>query len=1405
MFTAGVTIQGRYLIAEEIGVGGMGIVYKAYDRLSQTWVALKSLSIPVNLLSDASTETATRYLRHLAEEFQTLSRLRHPNIISVLDFGFSDIGQPFLTMTLLEESADIIEACANRPLEEKISFVLRLLQALAYLHRRGIVHRDLKPENILIADGEVRLLDFGLSALRGQIVEPQGTIVYLAPEVFDGKQIQETVDLYSVGVLLYQLLTGAVPFSATTPEALIEKIKFQSPNFDVLPEQIQQVIRQLLAKHPRDRYPTAYDAILALSAAFGLSQPIETRAIRESYLQTASFVGRRTELERLNTALEYTRRQQGNVWLIGGRSGVGKSRLINELRINALVQRFTILRGQAVNSGRLPFQMWRDAIRRLLLDTSTSAAEASILKEIIPDVAELINKHVPDIRSLEGPPAQQRLVQTIVNLFRRIEKPTLLILEDLHWVVEDLELLEQITNIVETLPLMIVGSYRSEEQRDLPLNFHNAHTILLESFNRQEIAEMSKGMLGVSAVKEDFVSLLERETEGNAFFLVEVVRALADEVGTLHDIDNMPLPAHISPGGLVEVIQRRLKHVPQDARRFLAYAAVAGRRLDVKLLTAAMNVNQSQVNRWLLACDDAAVMEMQENQWRFTHDKLRETLLRELTAEQRRQINHTLATTLEHLYEPSEASDALLAEYWHAADNIERELIFAVRAAQRWRLTSSFQEIVKIAERVFESSDPENAEARELMLIAGEALLRLGNLDDAQILFERCLNITDVIPDPKHRAAALYGLGTLAALRGDNATTQQAIRTALDEFRILNDQTGAARCYNMLGSLATRQGNMERSQKLRERSLKLFRKADNTQGIADVLNNMGATAADVGEYEKALNYYQESYELRLQLGERFGIGMSLSNMGMVFARLGQYTAAWVSLEKGMEYYQEISYREGIAWVYNELGIVATKQEEYARANDLIRKSLTLRKAQQNPEATAWSYKSLGFLELATGDIDAALIHFGHCLMIWHPDGDRFGLAETLLGCGLARLAREEFYDSKEDLYEALRLAHLSGYTTLVIRTVGAIARLMLRFNQPEYAAILYGMLAMHPYRNDVEVNQMVQALHVELNPASTDTLDEPFSLGRQRRLDDVVQELLDEEIAMTGEAKMPDIYPQLKRDWVRDQQIVRYEIEALSVTLMMKWADDVFDLIQEHQHRVTINLLYNVSAPKVSMSYLVLTNRDMLAPGVTRAGRTRLTKFLRNHPHLHINLAVVFSDSVSGQIAERHNVDSSGKFDQIIAKSFFDEETALDWLVEMGQRIGRSTQPLRQKMGSTLDVEMPEEREERFGTREEIAFLINSGMQRVAMASDKTLIIGRQSNGGNAYRIDFDLTDYEGSTSVSRRHARLELRLGTLYLTDLNSTNGTFISGKPLRPGVPTVVKENDTIKIGQITMTIVF
>ncbi|NDJ52746.1 MAG: protein kinase [Chloroflexi bacterium] len=791
-------ITSRYILQSELGRGGMGVVYRALDRLTQQHVALKRVSLPSSRID--STDRLARhqsqdYRRALAREFRTLASLRHPNIISVLDYGFDGGGQPFYTMEILEDAPNILEAGRDKPLLKQMELLVQVLQALAYLHRRGIIHRDLKPDNVLVVEERVKVLDFGLAIAQDYIADAAafvGTVAYAAPEVIRGQAATAASDLYAVGVMAVEMISGRYPYQRDQGTGmLLTEIISSQPDLSQLDtdERLRATLIQLLSKEPKHRPDDAVDLIAAYAEATDQAIPRETELIRESYLQAADFIGRSDALNQLITALGEARQGFGGLWLVGGESGVGKSRLVDELRIQALVDGGLVLFGQAVSEGAAPYRLWRDILRYLSLQTDLTDLEASVLKALVPDIATLIKREVSDAPDIDPAAAQDRLIAVVENVFRRQGAPIVVILEDLHWAHESLAILARVAKIAPQLPLLMIGTYRNDEQPDLPSMLTEMadidpvpQVIELERLNYQEIAELSVAMLGEAIGRKDQVlSLLQRETEGNVYFIVEVVRILAEEAGELALVGERPLPENMFVGGIRTVVQRRLARVADNARPLLRIAAVIGRDIDTLILNRLITENpvlyESGLDDWLTTCASAMILERNvgasgEKGWRFGHDKLREGLLADIAAEESRVIHLNVAKAIEAVY-PDQASQlTALAYHWRLAGDLVKEASYSYRAGEQTLANGAYVEAATFLQRSLELAPQVNMPTSQQAHIArllGDAYHGAGRLSPAAEYYDRALELLGW-PFDNSRAGLMIGLVRELLIQGIHRT-----------------------------------------------------------------------------------------------------------------------------------------------------------------------------------------------------------------------------------------------------------------------------------------------------------------------------------------------------------------------------------------------------------------------------------------------------------------------------------------------------------------------------------------------------------------------------------------------------------------------------------------------------------
>lgn len=724
----GKIIDRSYRLYEQLGVGGMGAVYRAAQLLTGRQVALKLVAQghQVGRQGDVTRDQELRLA--LAREFQTLASLHHPNIIRVLSYGFDEDLGPYFTMDLLHQPQTLLGAAAEQPLEAKVLLIAQLLRALVYVHQRGILHCDIKPSNVLVVQGEVKLLDFGIASRIKSDANLAGTLYYMAPELLLRQPASVRSELYAVGILLYQCLAGTFPYSHDSVTRLLQglfgedsdhtfsptvanlldgyRTPAMSPRLEGsledaaaaselprgepalplpgdIPSALSDTVHRLIARRPEDRPDNASAALNELATALNIQVLIETAATRESFLQATELVGRESELQQLSSAMEQARARQGMAFLIGGESGIGKSRLLAELRTQALVSGLWVVEGQSVTEGGLYYQEVLPLLRALCVQTELADPQASIFKLFVPDIDVLLGRAISAPTLTTPEEIRIRLFQTLSELLSQLRKPLLLLLEDLHWARrETLVFMAHLLEALPGLPIMLIGTFRSDESPDLPARFPTAQYMPLRRLDSEQISRLSALMLGSAGKDPKLVSYLEQQTEGNVFFLVEIMRALAEGAGELQSISRGELPEDVLTAGIERIIDRRIDQVQAAHRPALELAATYGRKLDLAMMEQAFPA--LSIPHFLVECANVTVLESQGSDWRFAHDKLRQSILRRVAEPAKRQRLHLqIAETLERLTQAEERqphptapgySDAILGYHFRQAGVLDKAL-----------------------------------------------------------------------------------------------------------------------------------------------------------------------------------------------------------------------------------------------------------------------------------------------------------------------------------------------------------------------------------------------------------------------------------------------------------------------------------------------------------------------------------------------------------------------------------------------------------------------------------------------------------------------------------------------------------------------------------------------------------
>ena len=848
----------RFEVVRRLGAGGMGVVYEALDRERNTTVALKTLR---TLKPDA--------LLRFKQEFRALADIQHPNLVGLGEL-FEDRERWFFTMEMVhgihfldylrraddlgdskadgsggagphsavstdtEDTADqsTVDVPDHGPRvaprapggklasgadEGRIRAAFaQLALGLAALHRAQKVHRDIKPSNIMVTpEGRVIVLDFGLVAdLLNLVPESHlvGTFSYMAPEQAGLKAVGPAADWYSVGVLLYQALTGRLPVTGAAREVLVLKQAFEPAAPHVLaevPDDLDDLAIRLLRIDPGAR-PTGPEILRLLHTE-------ETAYLASAKGHTSHFVGRRMELDALRKAFAMTRKERGVTFFVHGESGVGKSALIRHFTdgLVAADGHATVFACRCYERESVPYKAVDGIIDALSRWLSTLPEGA--LGAVLPRQRGLIGQVFPVMRRIEAvahaprpePGAldpqvlRARLFFALRDLFTRVaeHRPLVLVIDDLQWADADsLALLSDVMRHPGAPRLLLVATMRAAFASEQRAAEAKGESVALRSVD--EIAALFTGdvrRLHIEALPPDdareLVGALLRDAGAGTEVSAE---AVATEAGG-HPLfidelvrHKLLLGEHAGPLRLQEALRARVARLDAGARHLLELTVVAGAPLAQEVAAAAAKIDLGELTRRVAVLRAGNLARTAGARRTDTlepyHDRVREAVLIGLDAATERALHLRLALALEasHAGDPES-----LAEHWRGAGDAEKAATYAVWAAAQAAEALAFDRAARLYQLALELRPREGEEGASMRGRLGEALANAGRGAEAAAAY----------------LAAAAMAGSLEALDLRRRAADQFLRSghideALATFRVVLQAVGMEMPDSARGALA---------------------------------------------------------------------------------------------------------------------------------------------------------------------------------------------------------------------------------------------------------------------------------------------------------------------------------------------------------------------------------------------------------------------------------------------------------------------------------------------------------------------------------------------------------------------------------------------------------------------------
>jgi non-specific serine/threonine protein kinase len=946
-------LSGRYEIGEEIGRGGMGIVFRAWDRALSEDVAIKVLHPLLDL--------APGGLERLKREARIAHRLSHPNIVQLRNFE-EDGPVRFLIMELVDGPSleQLLKERGRLPVNEVLKLAAGMCAALDYAHSRHVLHCDIKPGNFLrTSDGTVKIADFGVARVARDILGHvtqhgvAGTPAFMSPEQSSGGKIDARSDIYGLAATLYGLLSGAPPVPGGDVRQRLVGVTV-APIADV-PDHINRVLQKALSQDPADRWQTA--------AEFGQALAGQLREVLPSQLPSplTSFFGREEELARLQKLFMAENRR---LVTLTGPGGSGKTRLAVE--------------AAARLSEPLAGAVWFVPLQ---------------------DVSDprLIADAVLEALALTRAPQLKPLKQVVAALERR---PSLLVLDNFeHLVAEGAPFVRTLLTSVPTLKCLVTSRGRLKLAGEREVAVAPLPTPKGEETARElmELASVQLFADRAQALRPDFevtdanagtVAQLCRHLEGIPLAL-ELAAARAQVMTPAEMLEGLARRFDLLVTGKsdVEYRHRTLRAamdwsyqlLPEGLRRLFASLSVfrdgwtakaaetvceepsalegLGQLLGWSLILAEETRDGTQTMRFRMldTLRDYARERLGPQDWDALRRRHAEYYL-ELAERVRREGPPAQSKWVGQFDTEQENLRAAMEWFGSAEESAEPGLRLAAALGGYWQTKGHWYEGREALASALARPGAQartSVRAHALSDAAGLASSQ-GDYEDARRLFEEALAIYRERGDLREVAATLGYLAGVHWRRGDCALARQLNQEALELCRGLGDQDGVARTQHSLALIAVSEGRYAEAQDLLSQSLKVRTSQGDRRAVAELVGDLGIIAMEEGRYEAARPLLEQSLTMRRELGDRDLIAIALHNLGALANAGGDHERAAALIAESMA-------------ISGELGHKALITESLAAMAEVWRSRGNLRAAAALSGAYAALREATGYTPSSRGE------------------------------------------------------------------------------------------------------------------------------------------------------------------------------------------------------------------------------------------------------------------------------------------------------------------------------------------------------------------------------------------------------------------------------------------------------
>jgi len=933
----------RYQPKKKLGEGGFAEVWLAEDFKQEKEVALK-------ILKQLDETSKFRFKK----EYHILSKLNNAGIVKVYEYlqnshilysmefiKGKNIRDYLFSYAWAEGEREGPYFIHKDGIEKALEIFYQTASTLHYIHSENIIHRDLKPENIFFDElnNYVKILDFGLvkeedvSIHQTQKDIIQGTPAYISPEYIKGKEIDFRADLYALGVIFYELLTGRLPFSSNSIMLLLEahlKQVPKPPTFynSLIPDEMEEIILKLLEKEPQRRFAYAIEVAQKIKKAIEtLKKGEEKRKVREDktiaielklpeQLFIAPWIGKKEELRKAFTTLERLNQKLGGIFVVEGEHGSGKSRFQEEIRSKAIESGFDVFYSSSKEEVPYPFYLFEKIVLQFVKKYKKILSdEGEIILQFFPQVQKEVEKEeFGTLPQIDPKGEKARLFYSFYSIIKNLsdKKPVVFLFDDLQWA--DPSSLELLNHLIYMLclsdnpqPVLFCLSYVpeevSEDTRNLLLKCKNkAEVVSLKPFNLEELQEFVQSLLyNPEPLPLSFLEILLNQTGGNPLLVTETIKALIDEgflrrqTGRINWVitsikeaqrATMTLQKLALPETIKENLRLRLKKYNEKDLSILQNAALIGKKFPFVLWHKISDITEDELlNLAEKLLKDRILKELPNEILEFYNDQIRKILVEEISGLKKRRIQSKIANAILSLYkEVPEDLYLTLAQSLEASEKTNEAKFYYKKLAEKHFKVYDLIQAEDLWKKVLSFS--EGKERVESLKMLGDIMAYSGRYEEAKNYYFEGINIP--LPSEEEYFDLKIAIGSLYSQMGDYKKMSEIFDDVLNELDKDKMKKQLGWVYYYKGIINYNLGNPGEAISFFNESLKIFEKLEYVEGVLAIYGAMGAPYFLSGRTKEAEEIFKEGLNLSSKYGDFRRKLLCLSNLISLKLNLGDY-------------------------------------------------------------------------------------------------------------------------------------------------------------------------------------------------------------------------------------------------------------------------------------------------------------------------------------------------------------------------------------------------------------------------------------------------------------------------------------------------------------------------------------